>query len=457
MAGVMFGNHLVLKFAPQKNRRRDGIVLRTGPGIAANSRTNTLFNRGVGFVFDGRPDKDGLVFAGVDFDGVIPQEGEISSFAAERVKRIGSYVEASVSRTGLHVILKARPLTNGIAHNRIEMYTAGRFFTMTGRGAQDAGIIAAPEAFAALAEELQAQIKDPHSGDGDLLTAALPENGEQTADAETNAWFGNLPPEKQNEVVRYAALHIAKNSKLFELTGNGGNYQDYWKLALALSRSGVAEAEDIFVEAASTAKDADADEALRSFFKNCEDAQPRTNGVTVGTLLYSAIQCGADFSQWKQTADGSGSEVAWFMPGKEEKCRKLLDCVVATDPRTYTLGDPTGPLVILRVPDKDALPPETRWEGDLPGTTLATPADIMQRAERICWMKEGKFGPYRIRPRATSSAIISCRCWANTGHGLCGALCGCQVSTATARFISFRATTPRRGSSTISHQPSTFR
>jgi hypothetical protein len=113
MAGVMFGNHLVLKFAPQKNRRRDGIVLRTGPGIAANSRTNTLFNRGVGFVFDGRPDKDGLVFAGMDFDGVIPQEGEISSFAAERVKRIGSYVEASVSRTGLHVILKARPLTNG--------------------------------------------------------------------------------------------------------------------------------------------------------------------------------------------------------------------------------------------------------------------------------------------------------------------------------------------------------
>jgi hypothetical protein len=41
MAGVMFGNHLVLKFEPQKHRRRDGIVLRTGPGIAANLQNNT--------------------------------------------------------------------------------------------------------------------------------------------------------------------------------------------------------------------------------------------------------------------------------------------------------------------------------------------------------------------------------------------------------------------------------
>src|SRR6266478_3219677 len=55
---------------------------------------------GVGFVFDGQPDEDGLVYAGVDFDKVIPQEGEIPSFIAERVKRLGSYTEGSVSNTG---------------------------------------------------------------------------------------------------------------------------------------------------------------------------------------------------------------------------------------------------------------------------------------------------------------------------------------------------------------------
>ena len=69
---------------------------------------------GIGFVFDGRPGEDGLVYAGVDFDGVIPPKGEISSLASECVKRLGSYVEERVSGTGLHVILRALPLASGI-------------------------------------------------------------------------------------------------------------------------------------------------------------------------------------------------------------------------------------------------------------------------------------------------------------------------------------------------------
>jgi primase-polymerase (primpol)-like protein len=86
---------------------------------------------GVGFVFDGSPDENGLVFAGVDFDKVI-SEGRVAPIAKERIKRLGSYTELSVSGGGLHVILKARPLKSGIAHDGVEMYTSGRFFTMTG-------------------------------------------------------------------------------------------------------------------------------------------------------------------------------------------------------------------------------------------------------------------------------------------------------------------------------------
>jgi putative DNA primase/helicase len=86
---------------------------------------------GVGFVFDGRPDPDGLVFAGVDFDKVI-LEGKIAPLAKERIKRLRSYTELSVSGSGLHVIVKARPLNSGITHDGVEMYTSGRFFTMTG-------------------------------------------------------------------------------------------------------------------------------------------------------------------------------------------------------------------------------------------------------------------------------------------------------------------------------------
>jgi putative DNA primase/helicase len=86
---------------------------------------------GVGFVFDGKPDADGLVFAGVDFDKVI-LDGKIAPLARERIKCLRSYTELSVSGGGLHVIVKARPLASGIAHDGVEMYTSGRFFTMTG-------------------------------------------------------------------------------------------------------------------------------------------------------------------------------------------------------------------------------------------------------------------------------------------------------------------------------------
>jgi putative DNA primase/helicase len=352
---------------------------------------------GVGFVFDGQPDEDGLVVAGVDFDKVI-SGGEIASLAQERIKRLGSYTERSVSGSGLHVIVKARPLQSGIAHDGVEIYTNARFFTMTGRAPENARIVAAPDVVGLLAGELRAQNASSPTGNGYQPAPPLAATGEQTAEAETNAWFDKLPAEKQSEVVKYAALHIAKSSKLFELTEHGGNYQAYLKLTLAIARSGVPNAEDIFVEVASIAKDADPEEKLRKFFQDCERAAPRTDGVTVGTLFYNASRYGADLSKWKKIVDGSHPEVK-FIPGNEENCRKLLDCVVAADQWTFTLGDPTGPLVILRVPDKDALPKKTYWKGDLPGTTLAMSADVMQRAERIKWMRkneEGRF--YRARP-----------------------------------------------------------
>jgi putative DNA primase/helicase len=159
----------------------------------------------------------------------------------------------------------------------------------------------------------------------------------------------------------------------------------------------VQDAENIFVEAASTAKDADTDAELRKFFQGCERAEASTNGVTVGTLFYIASECGADLSNWKHIAYNNEPNVALYVPGSEEGCRKLLDRVVAADPRTYTLGDPAGPLVILRTPKEEELPLNTQWEGDLPGTTLAMSADIMQRAEELEWRQRagGKAEKYQ--------------------------------------------------------------
>jgi hypothetical protein len=152
---------------------------------------------GVGFVFDGHPDENGLVFAGVDFDSGAFKD-EFSSFTAEWVKRLGSYAEASVSGTGVHVIVKAQPLKSGIAHNGIEMYTGGRFFTMTGRTVADPRpIIASPDAFTALAEELQSQAGHRVECGADTLKPAKYNLSNFTAaDRERlQKLFGQLPVE----------------------------------------------------------------------------------------------------------------------------------------------------------------------------------------------------------------------------------------------------------------------
>ena len=211
------------------------------------------------------------------------------------------------------------------------------------------------------------------------------DTGFAAALAEGNAWFPQLSAAKQAEVVKYAVLHIANNSTLFERNEHGGNDQEYERLTIAIARSGVPEAEAIFVEAASSAKDADPEDDLRSFFRTftCDDQD--NDGITVGTLLNVARHCGADFGPWEKTSAGPSRDVVLYAPGNEEECRKQIDRAVAADPRTFTLGDPTGPLVILRVPKEDELPPNTKWDCDLPGTTVAMTADIMQRAERLTW------------------------------------------------------------------------
>ena len=218
-----------------------------------------------------------------------------------------------------------------------------------------------------------------------------------------DSWFGRLPIERRSEPVRFAALHIAANSKLLELGTHGGKYQEYLKVALAIARSGALETEEIFITAALASNSAGSERELRAFFQNCKRIALRTDGTTaVETLFHVACNFGADLSQWTQNADGHCPNVLRYEPGNEEECRQQLDRVVAADPRTYTLSEPSGPLVILRVPEKDTLPSETRWEGDFPGTTLATPADIMQRAERLQWMRRarGKDGSrlYRASP-----------------------------------------------------------
>ena len=336
---------------------------------------------GVGFVFDGQLDEEGLAFAGVDFDGVISADyKEIHSLAAERVKRLRSYCERSVSGRGLHVIVKARPLSAGVAHAGVEMYTKGRFFTMTG-APRIAPIAAAPDEFAALAKELEGQIKSSRSSKKDPPSS----NGGQKSDTDVNAWFDNLPPERQSEVIKYAALHVAKNSKLFELTAHGGNYQQYLKLALAIARSGAPDAEDIFVEAASIAKEADSDEELRKFFEDCERAGPRIDGVTIGTLLHLAQQHGGNFDLWKR-------QLQWSVPVLSPETRKPLhggkysrDEVLELINSHYLIGKSEQEVSIFRIKDDGllAFTPSEQFKLDVANIFVRLSSKSVQSVEKF--------------------------------------------------------------------------
>ncbi len=98
-------------------------------------------------------------------------------------------------------------------------------------------------------------------------------------------------------------------------------------------------------------------------------------------------------SSSEQEAASASETTVKYVPGNEVACRTALDKVVAADLSTFTSGDI---LTILRVPDQEK-PGLERWGGDLPGTTPALAADIIERAERLKWM-----APSGGKPPSTS-------------------------------------------------------
>jgi Family of unknown function (DUF5906)/Primase C terminal 2 (PriCT-2) len=273
--------------------------------LREKGKTQKVLIGGVGFVFDGQPDQDRLVFAGVDFDGVMSQQ-TIASSAAERVKRLRSYTEASVSGTGLHVILKARPLSSGVAHAGVELYTSGRFFTMTGGGSTP--IAAAPDAFAALADELAQSARATPSRSSPPRVSAAASNfppvpphlqglsgvGELGAGIEPRDWFKLLPPEKQSDLVR------ASLDKLDNRTSDPRKrWLDVVFAVADAERLGCPDAHDLALEwsrrGASWTSEADFEVARRSY-------KAKPGGITIGTLLRMAKEAGLDLSPWRELA-----------------------------------------------------------------------------------------------------------------------------------------------------------
>jgi len=86
---------------------------------------------GIGFVFS-----EDDPYAGIDLDECRdPYTGNVERRAAETLKRVGpdAYTEISPSGFGIHIIVRASVRGGGMRRGNIEMYSRGRFFTITGR------------------------------------------------------------------------------------------------------------------------------------------------------------------------------------------------------------------------------------------------------------------------------------------------------------------------------------
>ncbi len=83
---------------------------------------------GIGFVFT--PEDP---YVGIDLDHSLTAGGEVESGACEIVAKLNSYTEWSPSGQGLHVLVKASLSDrSGRRSQGIEVYSSGRYFTITG-------------------------------------------------------------------------------------------------------------------------------------------------------------------------------------------------------------------------------------------------------------------------------------------------------------------------------------
>ncbi|MDQ5984276.1 MAG: hypothetical protein RUMPE_01323 [Eubacteriales bacterium SKADARSKE-1] len=80
---------------------------------------------GIGFEFANR------IF-GIDLDHCIDKDGKLSDEARDIVNIMDSYSEVSPSGSGLHILCIGETPVRGARKGAIEMYSTGRFFTVTG-------------------------------------------------------------------------------------------------------------------------------------------------------------------------------------------------------------------------------------------------------------------------------------------------------------------------------------
>ena len=191
-----------------------------------------------------------------------------------------------------------------------------------------------------------------------------------------DGWAKALSPELQDQVVDYALGILAAKTKFLEKRDDGGDNDIWYKLTTSVGVSGAPHAENIFIKYASAAKNADSEADLRQHFLRCQaDADGR---ITVGTLLFWALENGADFDQWKREAPP-------IAPLPPEKRRPLKGGTYSRDEALelinshYLIGKSDQEIGIFRIRDD--------------GTLTFTPAEHFKLDVANVFVRPSKKGP----------------------------------------------------------------
>ena len=165
--------------APSENARTDNPATWADFETAKAAYLNTPGVSGIGFVFT-----DDDPFVGIDVDHVRnPDTGEWDEGRLEEAIGFGSYAELSPSGTGLHVIVIGEKPGKSCRKGNAEMYSSGRYFTVTGehiKGTPDDVMEAAPGSLEAFYETIRRETiqtstpaKKPSQNLNDKVVVAL--------------------------------------------------------------------------------------------------------------------------------------------------------------------------------------------------------------------------------------------------------------------------------------------
>ncbi len=128
------GKETKVLYTPGTGRRarsNDLMTWRTfEEALAAYEAGEPVAYDGIGFVFCSADP-----FVGIDLDGCRdPETGEVARWARKIISSVREgYIEISPSGTGIHIIVEGTVRGGGMRKGKAEMYSCGRFFTITGR------------------------------------------------------------------------------------------------------------------------------------------------------------------------------------------------------------------------------------------------------------------------------------------------------------------------------------